>query len=744
MDPELQCEWDSFVRSFHHFPLTFENSITQSNNKSMPIEVLDTTINEVIMIENNDDITEEEMNIPADGGDVGEFEFIEETNIFKSLFSYCTIFFILEKDPREVSSASSSLSNESLYKPDSMSDTSSSNSEPESNITEGDNIIVSNSVNADDADGSAQMTTVSTEENVPLQQPPRKRARKGRAQPDTWIVQKNQKLREQGLPYKSVNKGAKKARFDVDRNAREMGKACECMLSSKPKSRIKCRGFSLDERKKIFEDFWKVPWSEKKTSLRLLVLCSVPKDTKNRKNENSRRHNTLQFHLKKSDGGLIRVCKTMFLNTLGLREWMVLNCVVQNKDVADISVKKQSNRKLLTKKRTALVHEFLDSLPKVASHYCRKSTTWFYLESLWLSKKEVYRGYLQYCKEQNGQGYKFKRFDMIMEEKNIRIFKPRKDMCDTCIAHNEGNISDKEWTEHITLKDAARAEKEKAKQDPHKKYVFVMDQEAVLICPRTQASALYFRTKLQVHNFTMYNLKTQEGYCFIWDETQGGVDANEFTTIICTFISNLPLEKGDEVILFSDGCGYQNRNSTLANGLFNIAQLLGVTVAHKYLEKGHTQMECDSMHSAIENRMRRTDITIPSSYVTVAKLARPERPYVVESLEYSFFRDYEKAVNFYTSIRPGKKKGDPCVNDLRGLQYTPDNIFYKLSHDPVEEWKPLPQRRNSTMKPLPVKEVPVIYTSRLPITARKYKDLQAMKHVLPSDTHDYYNNLIYA
>lgn len=79
----------------------------------------------------------------------------------------------------------------------------------------------------------------------------------------------------------------------------------------------------------------------------------------------------------------------------------------------------------------------------------------------------------------------------------------------------------------------------------------------------------------------------QEGYCFAGDETQGNVDAIEFTTMICAFIANLPLEKDNEVILFSDGCGYQNRNSTLANGLFNLAQLLDVTITQKYLEKGH-------------------------------------------------------------------------------------------------------------------------------------------------------------
>lgn len=48
----------------------------------------------------------------------------------------------------------------------------------------------------------------------------------------------------------------------------------------------------------------------------------------------------------------------------------------------------------------------------------------------------------------------------------------------------------------MTRKEAAKTEKEKDKHDPDEKYVFVMDQQAVLICPCTQASAWYSRTKL--------------------------------------------------------------------------------------------------------------------------------------------------------------------------------------------------------------------------------------------------------
>lgn len=121
-------------------------------------------------------------------------------------------------------------------------------------------------------------------------------------------------------------------------------------------------------------------------------------------------------------------------------------------------------------------------------------------------------------------------------------------------------------------------------------------------------------------------MKSNDGYCFIWEETEGGATANEFTTILRDFIEQLSLTESVEVIFYSYGCGYQNRNCTLANGLYNLALRLRVTITQKYLVKGHTQMECDMIHSTMENRLKYTDIVIPSNYSTVAKQARIQQP----------------------------------------------------------------------------------------------------------------------
>lgn len=224
---------------------------------------------------------------------------------------------------------------------------------------------------------------------------------------------------------------------------------------------------------------------------------------------------------------------------------------------------------------------------------------------LWLSKYEVYRAYLKYCEDEKvkEKPYKCMRFNKIMDELKIKIFKPKKDQCDACVAHKSGNMSDDEWAQHCQRKDDTRKNKENDKKDSDLKHVYTMNVQAVLICPRMQVFALYFRQKLTVHNFSLYNLKTKAGHCFLWDETEADLNVNVFFTILCKFISTLNLESDKIIVFYSDGYNYQNRNITLSNTFLNLTQLLRITIIQMYLEKRHTQMECNCMHTNIEKKI---------------------------------------------------------------------------------------------------------------------------------------------
>jgi len=156
----------------------------------------------------------------------------------------------------------------------------------------------------------------------------------------------------------------------------------------------------------------------------------------------------------------------------------------------------------------------------------------------------------------------------MVDRLNIGLFSPKKDQCDLCCGFQTGNTGSEEYETHLCRKVLARLEKQ---HKMHKKNVFTMDLQSVLLAPRLMASALYYKTKLCIHNFTVFNLGTKEGTCYMWHEGEGGLSANEFTSIICSFVEAFETEENDEVTFWSDGCTYQNRNVTLSNGLTFIA-----------------------------------------------------------------------------------------------------------------------------------------------------------------------------
>ncbi|OXA41429.1 hypothetical protein Fcan01_23893 [Folsomia candida] len=322
---------------------------------------------------------------------------------------------------------------------------------------------------------------------------------------------------------------------------------------------------------------------------------------------------------------------------------------------------------------------------------------------------------------------------------NLSIFSPKKDQCGLCTSHPFGQISDEEYKLHIDKKNNARDEKikDKCSAAGNQCHVITMDVESVKLSPILKASALYYKTKLVVHNFTLYNLNTREATCYWWDETEGELVASTFATCVVDFISrkfqdNLP------IIIYSDGCTNQNRNAMMANALLQVSVSKKITVFQKFLEKGHTQMECDSVHSAIESELKNKTIHVPSDYIKMCQNARNKQPYETIYLSHNFFKDFSVRKNqAYPSIRSGSKAGDPCVTDLRALEYDPSGkIFYKLKHGD-HEWNELPAKpiRSSDATNYP------LYTERLQITARKFKDLQELKSVIPIEHHMYYDSI---
>ena len=74
-------------------------------------------------------------------------------------------------------------------------------------------------------------------------------------------------------------------------------------------------------------------------------------------------------------------------------------------------------------------------------------------------------------------------------------------------------------------------------------------------------------SKLNVWNFTIFELGTRIGWCNLWNETIGNRGSNEVASFLWDFIRN-KVQDVRKFCLFSDNCGGQNRNRNVFSMLF--------------------------------------------------------------------------------------------------------------------------------------------------------------------------------
>lgn len=79
----------------------------------------------------------------------------------------------------------------------------------------------------------------------------------------------------------------------------------------------------------------------------------------------------------------------------------------------------------------------------------------------------------------------------------------------------------------------------------------------------------------------------------------------------------------------------------MSNALLRLAVQRQVVIEQKYLEKGHTQMEADSMHACTERKMKSRKINIPADYIDICEHARENpRPYKVYYSYHGEFKNF--------------------------------------------------------------------------------------------------------
>lgn len=584
-----------------------------------------------------------------------------------------------------------------------------------------------------------KLPTNSTESNEKLQI---KRSR--RANRAVWARSISKNSRLSGKKY--VNRSGKEVQ-------EKKPKIVDCT-----KCRFKCnKNIPESHRATLCQEYYSLANDIRQKILLTSLMQKVPVvRVRNSPKTKNRQTSTLYF-LKDSNGKPHRVCLKFFCATFAISHRVIENCAHNMSDsglyIGDDKRKNTRPPNTTSDEAKRFVKEHIDSFPRVESHYCRRDSQKQYI-SPELNISIMYRLYAkEYCAQKKIQPVSRFVYQKIFHDQEPRLafYIPKKDQCFHCNAYQnatEKTTLQEEYDKHKQREKQAlemkEADKKKSVEDNGKSFRSIsFDLQAILSIPHAGDNQIYYKHKLNVYNFTIYDAFNSDGYCFVWDETHGNKGSAEIGSCILDYLFNLP-ETVNHVASFSDTCGGQNRNKYVAAAmLFAVNKIDHLkTIDLKFMESGHSYLEADSMHATIERAKRHKKIYSTREWCLLIETARIKpRQYRVKNFKYcNFFNLQQLVSDIVVNTTHNINKDKVNWLNIKWLRFQEEKPFiiqykYSLADETFLQLDVADKRRPGRKKNWSSVSLNKKYESRLPVSQKKKKDLLFLleKQIIPEE-----------
>ncbi|KAJ8969097.1 hypothetical protein NQ314_001929 [Rhamnusium bicolor] len=298
-------------------------------------------------------------------------------------------------------------------------------------------------------------------------------------------------------------------------------------------------------------------------------------------------------------------------------------------------------------------------------------------------------------------------------------------------------------------------DEEEAKKSNLKKMVVMVDLQKCLPTPCLSNSRSFYLRKLWTLNLTIHCDTTGQSYCMIWDETLGLRGGNEISSCIIKWALQNLNENVEELTIWSDNCSGQNRNKMIIPAymwLLNEIPTLKV-INHKYLLKGHTHMEADTVHAIIERKRKRLktlEIAVPRDWAQFIRTCGNKNPFIVHTMNIDDFKDVSSLLKGGAAPLVSRKKNTNgeqfYLSQVVWTQVRRSDqgiLYYKTSFE-ENNFKSINLKRNVRLSVNFPKNLPVIRNTTIPIKAAKYYHLQELLKWIDKSFHPYYKSLKYS
>lgn len=351
------------------------------------------------------------------------------------------------------------------------------------------------------------------------------------------------------------------------------------------------------------------------------------------------------------------------------------------------------------------------------------------------------------------------KFSKVFQTMGIKFKAPKADSCHKCdifaaklnmteTEEQKQHIIEEQRKHHQLADDAYKSkerDKELAKSNPLIK-TCAFDLQQCLPTPNVMTSVSFYKRLLWTYNLTIHDCDTSASNCYMWNEVVGQKGGNEIASCLLAHLNMLPTST-EQIIFYSDCCTGQNRNSYVAT-MFHVymqnnQQSALKFIDHKFLVSGHTHMECDSDHAAIERKKKRSTVKIHEPRDWYQFVRSVSSRFIVHEMSQEQIFNFGDLAKSKVMWRKVNTDGEKFVwHDVKWIRYTKErgHILYKTSYSNDEQFKVLNISRRG-FNNLSNYDFVQCYTTPLKVSVAKKQDLLDILPLLDPSAHYFYRNL---
>lgn len=556
-------------------------------------------------------------------------------------------------------------------------------------------------------------------------------------------------------------------------SSHETGLDCHCQ-------KLKCfESVTPEIRKEIISNFNKIAaYDEQSVYLCGLITCKKVARHRPRKVEDEADFHSYSYKykvraIKNNDLCEIPVCYKAFLSLHGITAKRVQTLQEGLKSTGKAPIDKRGKHENRPNRVpthvTDSIIEHIKSFKTRSSHYSLVKSNRRYLPEE-LNVKKMYNMYKSKFPDHKVSYEKYR--EVFISKFNISFGFPRSDTCSFCdellvqmnalndkIKKTESSSDTyKQLNEELksfqtkkelhlrkakTFYDRKRAARYEAQQNPQKEAI-AMDFEKNLPVPNIQTNDVYYRRQLAFYMFNIHVLSTSEAIFYTYPEVCGKKGSDDVASVLCDFIFNHLDPRVDELTIFCDSCGGQNKNFTIFRFLHYIVHFTKRLKSIKVVfpVRGHSYLECDKNMGLINQKTR---VELPNEWNSVVENSRSKpSPFKVISCEdQTVFKAWTKFLSdIYVKKCPFKSRP---VRELSVVDYHPRMVLHRSSFNgPQTESVVIKAKRKRKRRSLEEGcfEMPtILYTEKIPVSKPKFQDLQVLKKFCSEEAQHYFDTL---